>query len=353
MTSQDNHEQRTPGAAVSFFPLTLASPFLLVLVVVLVTAIPAAAAPATSSASPARTIAVGSNPIALAISPGQSFAFVANDGSVSTVNLSTRKQVGEVGTGNVQDQSTIGLVRNGAKTYVGVYDRPTLTVMNTRSQTVAKTVTIGFGATGFAAAGGHAYIPLLRAKRVAVLETATDSLVARIKLPGSPQTAQTAPDGKSVWIGSASAGKVWVVDAETRKIVRTFSAQDSGPIQSIAFARNGRAWLSGLGGVSVLGTVSGKLLAFVPITRIFPGGPNAGPIALNPSNTVAMVVNSTFPDSNAGPGAVAFLDTKTLRVTRRITLGNEPTAMALDTRRGMTYVTNYKDDTLSYFATPK
>jgi YVTN family beta-propeller protein len=84
--------------------------------------------------------------------------------------------------------------------------------------------------------------------------------------------------------------------------------------------------VSGLGGVSVVNVASGKLLAFVPITRIFPPAAdlNAGPLALNSSGTAALVLNSTFPD-NPASGTVAVINTRTLRVTSRIRVGTEPT----------------------------
>jgi DNA-binding beta-propeller fold protein YncE len=104
----------------------------------------------------------------------------------------------------------------------------------------------------------------------------------------------------------------------------------------------------------VVDVATGKLLAFIPMTRLFPGAaaPNAGPIALNNNGSLGLVVNSTFPD-NRGIGSVAVLNTRTLKVQSSIRLGTEPTAMAIDRKRNITYVTNYEDDTVSYFATPK
>ena len=112
--------------------------------------------------------------------------------------------------------------------------------------------------------------------------------------------------------------------------------------------------VSGLGGVSVVNVASGKLLAFVPISRIFPHATdlNAGPLALNSSGTAALVLNSTFPD-NPASGTVAVINTRTLRVTSRIRVGTEPTGLAIDGKRITAYVTNFQDDTVSYFATLK
>ena len=77
----------------------------------------------------------------------------------------------------------------------------------------------------------------------------------------------------------------------------------------------------------------------LPITRLFPHAPdlNAGPIAVAADGTKALVVNATFPDTPAR-GSVAVLDTRTLRVTRRVATGTEPVGLAVDPARNQAYV---------------
>src|SRR6202034_3943954 len=70
---------------------------------------------------PVKTIAVGSNPIDVVLSQRQSRAYVANDGSVSVLSLTTHRQLAEVGTG-FHDQTALGLVRNGTRAYIGTFD---------------------------------------------------------------------------------------------------------------------------------------------------------------------------------------------------------------------------------------
>jgi YVTN family beta-propeller protein len=132
-------------------------------------------------------------------------------------------------------------------------------------------------------------------------------VVKHITLPRGPQAAQATPGGQAIWDGSAFSGQIWVVNARHQKVSRT----------------------------------------------IFPrAAPNAGPIALTNSRTSALVVNSTFPQQPER-GTVAVLNTHTRRVTSRIEVGDEPTGMAVDRKNNTTYVTNYQDDTVSYFRTPR
>ena len=113
----------------------------------LAVAVQGASADASPRAVPVvRTISVGSNPIDLAISAKRSQAFVANDGSVSTVDLKTHTQISEISTGVNHDQTAIGLGAGDTRAYIGVFDRNTVVVMNTVKQTIVGQVTVGFGA---------------------------------------------------------------------------------------------------------------------------------------------------------------------------------------------------------------
>src|SRR5215468_3546555 len=101
----------------------------------------------------APTIDVGSNPNAIVISSAQGRAYVANDGSVSVVDLTTHHQVAEISTTVNHGQNAIGLYRAGNKAYIGDFSLNTMVSFNTATQAVKPGIRIGFGVTGFAGAG--------------------------------------------------------------------------------------------------------------------------------------------------------------------------------------------------------
>jgi YVTN family beta-propeller protein len=155
-------------------------------------------------------------------------------------------------------------------------------------------------------------------------------------------------------VGSVESGEVWVVSTSTHEMLQTIPVTQSGPVSSIAFTPDGtRAWVSGLGGMSVVDVATGKVLSFVPVTSIFPNdtAPNAGPVALTRSGQYALAADSTSADA-PGLGTVAVLDTRTLKVQYNIPVGTEPLGLAIDYDRQTAYVTNYKDGTVSYFEVP-
>ena len=155
------------------------------------------------------------------------------------------------------------------------------------------------------------------------MRTSSGKRVKTVKLPAGAQTATTTPDNKDVWVGSVESGEVWVVSTSAQKIVQTIPVTQSGPVSSIAFTPDGtRAWVFGIGGMSVVDVATGKVLSFVPVTGIFPDSqaPDAGPVALTCSGRYALAVDSTRADT-PGLGAVAVLSTSTLKLLYSIPVG--------------------------------
>jgi len=318
----------------------------------------ALALPSVAGAAPPPTIQVGSNPVNVVISQNRSEAYVLEDGSLSVVSLLTNRLVADIGTTPGPfpvDQTAIGLVRNNTRAYIGLFPREKMKVFDTETRKVTRVVNIGLGATAVTAAVSdgvqYAFISLLTDTSLAVVRTSDNVVVKHVPLPRGPMTVQKTPSGKSVWAGSSFSGMIWVVNTASMQMTRKFPVKDAGPVQSIAFSNNGKkAYVMGLGGLQIVEVSTGKELAFVPVTRLFPGvsNLNAGPIALTASGSTLLVINSTFPDSPAA-GNVAFLNTSTLKVTNSLTLGTEPLGVAIDKVRGTAYVPNYQDDTLSFF----
>jgi DNA-binding beta-propeller fold protein YncE len=312
----------------------------------------------TALAAPPPTISVGSNPNAIVISSAQARAYVANDGSVSVVNLTTHMQTAEVSTTVNHGQTAIGLYRHGAKVYVGDFALGTMVSFNTRTQAVKPGIRVGRGVTDMAAASnGFAYISELAKNgavgRVKIVRTRTDAVAKTLALGAGAATLTTRPNKRTVWVGSAVDGRIWVVSTHTNTIIRRLKVSKSGPVQGIAFTPNDKqVWVAGLGGVSVLRRSTGKLLHFIPTNDVFPANPpfSPGPVLLNNAGTQALVLNTAV--SSGGQGGVVSISTTTFKRTQSILLGNEPTSFAIDPTDNLVLATNFLDDTVSYFTAP-
>jgi YVTN family beta-propeller protein len=112
-------------------------------------------------------------------------------------------------------------------------DEKTFYVTNTVSGSVSiinrttgavKVVPIGPGAEGIAISpdGREVWIACQGNNRIAVLETASDNVVANFPSGGArPVRVRFTPDGNEVWVTDAGSGLVSIFDARTRKLLGT------------------------------------------------------------------------------------------------------------------------------------
>jgi YVTN family beta-propeller protein len=324
-------------------------------------AIPSTTAAADSSAvvpaTKSRTVGVGSNPYDVAISQNLGKAFVVLDGAVSVVSLLTQRQLDEFSTNGFHGQNSIALVRRETEGYITNYDKDTVVVFDTETHSVKRQIRVGYGAVDVTKAntpaGQRAYVAFDETNRLIGIQTATKKVVQRVILPHGTQTVATSPGGATVWAGSAYDGHVYVVKTGTGAVSRHIDVRRSGPVTSIAFMPgHRRAWVAGLAGVSVVDTVTGKTVKFLPILSLFTSQrPNMGTIALTASGRHALIEDSTFPDT-PGQGQVTVVDTRSYKTVAHVPTGIEPENLAVDRRRNIAYAPNYADDTLTYFRVP-
>lgn len=314
-------------------------------------------AQAASARPRVHAVGVGSNPAAVAIKAKAGKVFVVNDGSVSVVDLATRRQVDEFGTGGYHGQNGLALV-HGARGYVTNGASKNVVIFSTRRDRVSGSIPVGTGATAIATSpsprGQVAYVGYATRSHLTLISTASNKVVGNTHLPAGAATIRTTPNGRRVWVGTTNPGQIAVVNVVTRKVVRKINAAKSGPVTSIAFAPNGRrAYVAGLAGVSVVNVKSGRTVKFLPILRLFTSpSPNMGAIAVARGGRYVLVENSTFPDQPQR-GQVTAVDTRTFKVAWRVRTGYEPLDLAVDKTSNVAFAPNYADDTLSYFRVPR
>jgi YVTN family beta-propeller protein len=95
-----------------------------------------------------------------------------------------------------------------------------------------------------------------------------------------------------------------------------------------------------VGAAGVVRNSSGKLIKTIELAA------GAQTATATPDNTAVWV-------GSAVSGNVWVISTRTLKVVDRVRAGTEPTGLAIDYQRQTAYVTNYKDDTVSYFKLPR
>ncbi len=135
----------------------------------------------TSSNSVTATIAVGPNPVSVAVSPSRSMAYVTNAGS------------------------------------------NTVSVIDTGSLTVVKNVTVGGNPVSLAITpdGSQIYVANARSNSVSVINTATNTVTATIPVGFVPLKVAVTPDGASVYVANSGAKSLSVIGTASNTVVAT------------------------------------------------------------------------------------------------------------------------------------
>lgn len=304
-------------------------------------------------------VTVGSNPYAVAVAGNLGKAYVVNDGSVSVLSLLSRRRLAEFGTGGFHGQNSITLANGNLRGYITNNMRSLLTVIDTERDKVVKNIEVGYGAVDTASTttkhGPRVFVTLARpaapqgtktVNQVVTVSARRGTVVRRTRLPAPAYTIAATPDGHRVWAGSITSGRIWVLDSSTGMIVRRIRVNASGPVSGIAFTRSGsRAWVAGIGGLSIVNTRTGRTTRTRTTNGIFPRGANLGSVALTADGKQALIENSAW----AGPGSICALSTRTIRTRWCVRTGRQPEGFAVDQRRRVAYVPDYADDQVTWF----
>lgn len=148
-------------------------------------------------------------------------------------------------------------------------------------------------------------------KTVAVIETATMTVVATIPIGATPAGVAFTPDSRRVYVSGRSPHTVTVIDTTTRRVVTTIPVQSS-PFEPAMSPDGSRVYVGTFppafpADVAVINTATNSVVKRIPISN---GAPRL--VRFSPDGRLAVV--------NTG-GAV--IDTRTETVVRRISLGSQ------------------------------
>ena len=270
--------------------------------------------------------------------------------------------------------------------YVANNTDNTVTVIDTNSGTVVKTIGVGILPYGVAVnqAGTFAYVTNAGSDTVSVISTATNAVVATITLTGlvSPMDIALSPNGKTAYV-SCSANAVAVINTAA-KTFKTIAVQN--PI-GLAVTPTG-AFLyvvsSSAGKVLVISTLTNAVAATIAVGTNIPIG-----VVISPDGTTAYVTNynahtvtvirtgnnvvaktinvsagpfheAVSPDGhwlyvanyNAGGGnLVTVINTSTQTVAGTVVVGTGPNGLAFTQDSAFVGVTNESSNTVSVINT--
>ncbi len=280
----------------------------------------------TSTNTVVATVAVGSNPVGVAITPDGTRAYVANQlsNSVSVIDTSSNTVVATVAVGS--NPVGVAITPDGTRAYVANAFSNSVSVIDTPTNNVVATVAVG-RVPNFVAItpdGTRAYVTdFYDYGFVSVIDTSDNTVIATVAVGGFPTGVAITPDGTRAYVATAGgSGSVWVIDTSSNTVVTTVAVgtQPTG----VAITPDGtRAYVANRfsNSVSVIDTSTNTVLTTVPVLE------NAFGMAITPDGTRAYVTIFVF-------SSVQAIDTSTNTVVATIAVGSYPAWVAITPAHG-------------------
>ena len=203
-----------------------------------------------------------SRPSGIVIHPSAPKGYVTNSGSntVSVINTTTDLISATLTVGNVP--TGVAITPDGSKLYVTNYEDGTVSVVNTTTNTASATIPVGstygpFGVT-ITADGLAAYVVNQSSGDIYVIDTVTDAVTATIADAGEgPDYLAFSSDGSRAYVPAALSNNVYIINVDTKMVTGHFSVCPNGffatdiailptssPMTSIYTAPQGRLTLT-------------------------------------------------------------------------------------------------------------
>ena len=197
----------------------------------------------TATQTVIQTIATGTQPSEMIASPDGTRLYVANGGggvSVFSADPITGMLTADttIPTGGGSGNRALTISPDGSRLYVVDQSLDRLLVIDTATNSVSTTVTVGDQPLGAAISpdGSTIYVTNFTDSTVSIVDTATNSVTATIGLGfggtngNGPDGVTASPDGKFVYVANRTTGNITVIDAATNSTVGIFSngSQTSG-----------------------------------------------------------------------------------------------------------------------------
>ncbi len=328
------------------------------------------------------TINVGVTPDGLAITPDSHYAYVVNNNnygiadqdSVSVLDLKNNTLKETIHDASFNEPFRVAISPSGKKAYVANSNGTTLSVIDTKHNTVTEVIDGFDGPSGIVITpngkygyvnnyGGPDGVGSGNGRTVSVVDLHANAIVEDIIVDLAPAALAMAPDGKFVYVinyvdGTPNTGTLSIIRTKDNTVVDTVPGL-FGPF-GIAITPDGKhAYVTNFGSndfapigttVSVVSLHHHPKIVDTIDVAIQPSG-----IAITPNGRYAYVSNyntlyagAHFTNLTPGAGTVNIIDTHTHEVIPpTIAVGQSPNTVTVSPNGKYAYVTNFISNTVN------
>jgi len=265
------------------------------------------------------------------------YAYIANStsGNVSVINTQTNAVVNTITVG--QTPTGVAVSPDGTLVYVANQSSGGVSVISTKLNALLTTIlTTGNSPTALTVSpdGTRLYVVNLNSNDLSVINTGTYSLITTIPVGGYPNGVAVSPDGSRVYVAN-STNSITVIDA-TQNTVKTTIPVGKGPY-GLTVSPDGLTLyvaISGANNVAVINTATNTVTTTIPV------GLNPLGVAMSPDGSLLYV-------SNQFSKTISVISTATNAITTSIAVGANPSGISVSADGSLLYVANYNDNTVS------
>jgi predicted alpha-1,2-mannosidase len=213
--------------------------------------------------------------------------------------------------------------------YVSNYSDNTLTPVDTTTDTAGPPIPVGSGPDGMVVTGGDLFVANNNSDNVTVIDTATNAVIKTIGVGSIAADVAATPDGKTVWVSNFGDGTVQPIDVATLTAGPPVSV-GSQPERLAVSPDGSQLWVANQGS----GTVSDVSLATGTVTRTITVGAAPFGVAVTPDSGKVLV-------TNGGSNSVSVIDAATGSVTATVATGSDPQYVQVSPDGSVAYVADF------------
>ncbi|MDA2891027.1 beta-propeller fold lactonase family protein [Mycolicibacterium sp. BiH015] len=294
---------------------------------------------ATATYTPS-SVTVGRGPAGVALGDGETRAYVANSTgrSVSVVDTASGAVLKTIAVPG----SASAVAVHGSRAYVTLRSTGKLAVIDTSTYKVVSSVSVGWLPSAIAvnSTGSRVYVTNTGSGTLSVIDATTNRRIASTWLGWSPAGVTVSPDDSRVYAAVTGSDRIAVVSAATNRVTTNISVGDSP--RDVAVTADKRLYAAyGTGTVAVIDTTSNSVV--VPSISV---GPTPTALVISPRNSQVYVANSD--------DSVSVIDTRsggvlqTLMPVTSSNIGDHDIAVSADGE--LLYISDKTDNTLRVVA---
>ncbi|MBK6698422.1 MAG: beta-propeller fold lactonase family protein [Saprospiraceae bacterium] len=269
------------------------------------------------------------------------FAYIPNLNSdnVSVINTLTNTIIATITVGD--GPYGVSVKPDGTSIYVTNFLSNNVSIINASTNSVVTTIAVGInpGGVSISPDGLKAYITNINSDNVSVINTVTNTVVATIPVGIGPFGVSISPDGSKAYITNINSDNVSVINTVTNTVVATIPVGNLP--QGLSVSPDGtKAYIvnAASDNISIINTITNSVVATIPV------GINPVGVSISPDGTIAFITNLI---SNN----VSVLNTVTNTIVATIPVGFNPVGVSVSPDGLRVYVTNQGSNDVSVINT--